>query len=224
MKRANLARDLTASLKNRKKDIERNLKAGGVGGKDLVTPERGQPPRRGRGTAVARRPRTEPKPTPPPEPVRPAAPSPAPTSDSSSARLAEELIKAPASERDAVLEKLQDGRGVEYTEALAAAIPRLHGEMHQKAREALEHRLARMKADTLGRYLQDEDVEIRRAAVVACGARELKNLVPQLIPLLRDASKDVATAAYSTLKDLTEQDLGMDMEAWQKWWDKHGKN
>jgi HEAT repeat protein len=138
--------------------------------------------------------------------------------------LAEELVNAPASERDAVLAKLQDGRGVEFTEALAAAIGRLDEDVRRQARDTLTRRLARMKPDTLGRYLKDEEPEIRRAAAVACAMRELKVHIPLLIPLLGDANRDVAMAARAALKELSGEDLGTDVDAWQKWWDKHSKD
>src|SRR3989442_2805064 len=59
---------------------------------------------------------------------------------------------------------LREGKGVAYTEALAAAIPKLSGDSKLRARDALAERLARMTADTLRDKLQEDSLEVRRAA------------------------------------------------------------
>jgi hypothetical protein len=198
LRRANLARDLTARARGR---------ARGLGGAVLragpARPDRGDAPAGDR-THVA-------------DSGKQVAPS-------GAARLADELVRATSPDPDGVLQKLREGKGVEYTEALTAAIGRLRGPTREKARQALEHRLARMSADTLGRYLRDDEAEIRRAAAVACGVRDLKGHVPHLIPLLRDPNGTVAAAAESALRDLTGQKLGRDAAAWQAWWERHGKD
>jgi hypothetical protein len=134
-------------------------------------------------------------------------------------RLAEEVVRASGAEQAALLRGLQEGRGVEYTEALAAAIGRLGEPTRQQAREALVTRLARMKPQTLGRYLSDEEPEIRRAAALACAARGLRDEVPRLIALLRDREPAVARAARAALRELSGRDLGADPDAWRAWWD-----
>src|SRR6185437_11440997 len=106
--------------------------------------------------------------------------------DPESARLADRLVKATGTTQSELLEKMEDAKGVKYTEALAAAIPKLEGEIHRKAREALANRLTRMKDETLADYLQDEDAEIRRGAALAIGQKDSKKLTPNLISLLRD--------------------------------------
>jgi hypothetical protein len=140
-----------------------------------------------------------------------------------SARLADELVKAAGEEQAALLQRYQETRGVEYTEALAFAIGRLDGDAKRRARQALAQRLARLKPDSLTRYLSDEEAEIRRAAALACAAKGLKEQVPLLIPLLADREALVARAAEAALKELTGQDLGPEPRPWQDWWDKHGK-
>ena len=113
---------------------------------------------------------------------------------------------------------------MENTEALAAAIGRLVGAVKQNARQALDRRLGRMKAEVLDRYLQDEEPEIRRAAAVACAMRGLRTHVPRLIPLLGDRDAAVADAAHEALKELSGKDLGTDVAAWKAWWARHGKD
>src|SRR5262249_45644842 len=95
--------------------------------------------------------------------------------------LDEELVKAPAAKRLALLESYRDGSGSIYTEALAKAIPRLQGTFGDQARIALAQRLKRMTVKTLREYLKSEDNESRHAAVVACGLRGEKSLTGEII-------------------------------------------
>jgi HEAT repeat protein len=128
-----------------------------------------------------------------------------------------------------MLERLRDGRGAGYTDALATVIPKLDGDARRKAREALADRLTRMKAETLGQYMQDEDAEIRRAAALAAGMKDSKPLIPHLIRLLADREATVARAAHASLKELSGEDFGprpeatrqqraLAIAAWQRWW------
>lgn len=216
LKRSNLVRDLSAGLKGKLKDSIA-LKSGGVGGAGL----KGIPKKLKPGIETESDTKVTPPPIEkklPPIPDKPEGPSKGPASPL--AGLAEELVKAPDTERAAVLQKLRDGKGVEFTEALASAIPHLSGAARQDARAALSERLARKTAETLKNYLGDDDPEIRRAAALACASKGMKNFVPLLIPLLRDRSEDVGKAACVALKELTGQDLGTSPTAWKEWWDK----
>jgi hypothetical protein len=150
------------------------------------------------------------------------------------AKLAAALLDLPADRQETQIDRLRDHKGSENTEALATAIPYLDVEPRKKAREALAERVARMKAETVGSYLQDDEPEIRRAAAVACAIKEARQLVPQLIPLLNDREVVVSRAAYAALKDLTGQDFGPSAAAddaerrravgeWQAWWKKQGR-
>jgi hypothetical protein len=264
LRRANLATDLTAKFKGHFGDPgARVLRGGGIGGKGLVGrgtkmkpaldprgtvvkdgqyPDRkpNDPPKK---PALARKPNDLPMkpeiarkppdkphaPPPPAPPVRPAA-----VEDTESARLAGSLVRASADEQGSLLNKLRDSKGVQFTEALATAIPRLKGETKDQARDALASRLARMKAKTLKGYLADEDAEIRRAAALACAMKEAKEHIPTLIRLLSDPDPVVERAAYTALKELTGQDFGprpgasradraRAIVSWQIWWSKQGK-
>ncbi len=203
------------------------LRAGGIGGEGL------------KDVALGLKPALEPGEKPgSPEPavlakgaketVRPAARTP---EEAAVQKLSDELVQARPEKRREVLEQLREGKGAKYTEALATAIPQLSGDDKRKARDALADRLARMKADTLSRYLQDELPEIRRAAALACAMKEEKEHIPGLIELLLDPEPTVMHAAHAALKELTAQDfgpaLGADKEeiqkavaAWKAWWAK----
>ncbi len=193
LKRANMVRDLTSALKGKVKDAV-TLHSGGLGGDALKGVE----------------PKDKPKPD--------GAAAPPPADETEGARMARELVQAPAERRDELVQKYRDGKGVTYTEALSGAIPQLGGDDKRKARDALAERLTRMKADTLTRYFQDQDAEIRRAAALAAAMKEAKTLIPDLIPLLADPEPMVAHAAHAALKDLSGESLGPSAEEWKAWW------
>jgi hypothetical protein len=219
LKRANLARDLTAHLRGKMKDPGRVIRAGGIGGNNL---------RNGKMRLKSALESKDDKPI--TKPVKPAENA----SDPETGRISSNLVKATGAERDKLLESIRDSKGVKFTVALAEAIPRLEGESHRKARQALADRLTRMKAETLGSYLEDEDAEIRRAAALAGAMKESKLLIPNLIPLLRDPETHVVRAAHAALKSLTDQDFGPALNAsredrdlavrkWFEWWAKQRK-
>ena len=192
LKRANMVRDLTSALKGKVKDSV-TLHSGGLDGDALKGVEpKGKP-----------------------DGLTTTAP---PADETEGGRMARELVQAPAERRDELVQKYRDGKGVTYTEALSGAIPQLGGEDKRKARDALAERLTRMKADTLTRYFQDQDAEIRRAAALAAAMKEAKTLIPDLIPLLADPEPTVAHAAHAALKDLTGQELGPSEAEWKAWW------
>jgi len=90
-----------------------------------------------------------------------------------------------------------------------------------------------MTAATLEDKLQDEDLEIRRAAALASAMKVEKKLIPNLIRLLEDPEPPVVRAAHVALKALTDQDFGPVPDAsraestkavlaWKSWWTKQG--
>ncbi len=83
-----------------------------------------------------------------------------------STRLLGRLLRAEPMARLGVIQEYLAGKGVEYTWALARAIPRLSGPAQQTARLALAQRLAQAP-DELRERLDDRDPEIRRAAALA---------------------------------------------------------
>jgi hypothetical protein len=209
LKRSNLTSDLTGLLRGMRDPGKRELKAG-VG--DLR--------RVGQGGAFD---------GPPGVGQRPGAEA----ADPEVRRLSARLLEAPADRQPAVLEELRDGKGVAYTDALAAAIPHLEGKIKTQARQALAERLAGMKAVTLRDKLADDDPEVRRAAALACAMKEDRTFVPRLIELLEDAEPTVARAAYAALKSLTGENFGPAAGAtpaeqkkavadWKAWWARQG--
>ncbi|HWG46352.1 MAG TPA: HEAT repeat domain-containing protein [Gemmataceae bacterium] len=219
LKRANLARDLTTQLQGKMKDPgEREIHAGGIGGDSL------------RGVKRTVKSGIENKDA---KPIRKPLPDAKPA-DSESTRLARALVKASGDRRTELMEQMRDEKGVQYTEALAVAIPQLEGGAYRKAREALAERLTRLKEKSLIAYLVDEDAEIRRAAALAVAMKESKTLIPHLIPLLGDTEMSVVRATHAALKELTGQDFGPATNAsredrdqaalkWLDWWNKRPK-
>jgi hypothetical protein len=203
LKRANLASDLTARLKGKLHDPgEVTLKAGGAADDLLKGPASLKPGLESKDDRALIG-------------NRPSA-----SEDTEATLMARKLFQAPAERRDQLLEKYRDGKGVTFTEALAGAIPQMAGESKSKARDALAERLTRMKADTLARYFQDRDAEIRRAAALAAAMKEDKALIPALLLLLEDPEPAVARAAHAALKDLSGEKLGLSADEWKAWWKK----
>jgi hypothetical protein len=241
LKRVNLARDLSGQLKGIVKD-EAVLRAGGIGGGGLQRGVGGnvKPGIDAKGPAEVARAAPAPDNTPPPVKALAPPPPPVPPPPNTvqptpvSARLAADLVRATGSREAETLKELRDGKGVMFTEALLQAIPQLKGDRQQKARQALAQRLTRMKPDTLAKYLEDEDPEIRRAAATACALKECRELIPKLITRLRDRDLRVVGAAHTALKDLAGEDFGPKPGAdredrneaaarWLEWWNKQGK-
>jgi hypothetical protein len=228
LRRANLARDLTATLQGKVEDPgEVVLRAGGVGGEDVARPPRKLAIDDGQkhgddARAVA----PEPKKT-------PSSPASDQALDSEAGRLSAELVNAPPERRGQVLERLRDTKGGEYTDALALAIARLSGDSKAKARDALAERLVRMTSATLAGKLKDENAEVRRAAALATAMKEDRDHFLMLVDLLDDPDAAVARAAHAALKSLSGQDFGPEPTAsrperaearalWRDWWAKHG--
>lgn len=149
--------------------------------------------------------------------------------DSEANRIANTLISASASSRAGILTQMRDTKGSVYTEALARAIPKLQGEAQREAREALAMRLKRMTANTLRDMLKDESLEIRCASATACGLKEDRQFVADLIGLVADNESLVVQSARTSLQRLTAKDFGPPPEAtapekaraaaaWQTWW------
>ena len=149
------------------------------------------------------------------------------------AELAKRLIQAPYDKQEAIIETLKERKGLAYSEALAQAIPQLKGPNLLKARDALAERLTRMTASTVREKLQEENVEIRRAAALACALKEDKSFIPDLIALLEDPQRPVSYAAHAALKELTGKDFGPAANAnptdragavakWKEWWKAQG--
>jgi hypothetical protein len=134
-------------------------------------------------------------------------------------RLSLELLAAAPERRDVLIARYRDAKGVAYTDALAAAIPRLPAEAQKKAREALAARLTRMTPKTMRRKLADDDTEVRRAAVEACQRLGEREFVPDLAGLLDDGEPAIARAAGQALRSVTGREFAT-LGEWREWWEK----
>jgi hypothetical protein len=241
-RRANLAGDLTATLRGKIRDpglvslranrTERpaakdDVAGASKSGNDKVDkePSANKSESLSLPEAHARTPQTTP-------PLTPPSTLPVHSHRQEVNRLSDQLSRATAAERDALLEKIRDAKGSVNTDALAAAISRLDDAAKAKARDALTERLARMTASTLGDKMKDANSEIRRAAALACAMKEERAMVPQLIQLLDDSEPRVVRAAHAALKDLTGQKFGpadpaqpderkQAIREWRGWWEKN---
>jgi hypothetical protein len=219
LRRANLARDLTATLKGRVTDPGHvSLKTGSAKDPDpreTTKPEpRDKPP-----TDTAKE-----------DPNTPPKSAGAPTE---AERLAIELVQAAPARQERLLDSLRENKGGVNTQALLAAIPELEGDIKKKARDALAERMSRMTVSTLRDRLSDDNAEMRRASALACAMREEKEHIPRLIELLNDPETHVSRAAYAALKSLSGKDFGPPKDAgraeiakavtaWKAWWKEQG--
>ena len=230
LRRANLSKDLTATLKGRVGDPGQvTLKSGEVGGRRPEQPregpgqgneDRGQKTEdRGQKTEDKGQ-KTEDK----------GQKTEGGNLEGEIARLTAALLQAPEERQEQLLTQYKAARGVAYTQALAGVIPKLPDASRKKARDALAERLARMTAQTLNGRLNDDDPEIRRATALACAMRDERSHIPNLIARLQDSEPLVARAAHAALKSLSGKDFGpapgaspaeqgRAVRAWKDWWD-----
>ena len=113
----NLTGDLTARLGKVKDPTEVVLKGGGVGGARLTGRRKGIKS----GLAPDDNARADSR----PKKTAPLKPIPAEVENSAAGRLSDALVQATGTEQDRVLKKLRDTKGVDCTEALLLALPRL---------------------------------------------------------------------------------------------------
>jgi hypothetical protein len=223
LRRANLA-----------KDLARLLRGGDPGEHKLHgSAEETAPIARTPGTPRRTSTETKPPSAVPPLPHRTSQVPETSTDSSTAGQLATDLVNAASDRQRQLLEEYRDGRGSEYTDALAGAIHKLTGDTREKARDALANRLTRMTAGTLRDKLQDDDREVRSAAALACGMKQDQALVPDLIDAIKDSDSRVAQAARIALESLTgKKGLGPAPTAtrseraaaakkWRDWWREH---
>jgi len=220
--RANIAKDLSAALKGKVKDPGVAVLRGG--GNLPGFPER----------KPAEPAKVDPKPDPAATVKAPPATGKGSEFETEAAKLTTALINASPDARPALLAQLRDKKGGVNTEALARAAAKLTGDAQQQTREALAKRLTRMTPATLRDMMKDENREIRRSAAAACGLKEDRQYIPDLIEVLGDAEAQVALSAHSSLKALSGKDFGPQSDAsaesrqkavaaWKSWWASQSK-
>lgn len=134
--------------------------------------------------------------------------------------LAEKLLAALPPQQAEILDALTEGKGSEYTDALADVITKLNTNASKEAaREALAKRFQRLKTNSLGDYMQENDRELRLAAASAVRLKNDTSAAASLIPLLADQDIGVSTAALDALKSISGQDFGKSVERWSRWLD-----
>jgi len=250
--RSNLVRDLTAKVQKDPFNVE--LRSGAQAAGPAAEPkEPKEPIAKAEPMPVKPEPKPEPKAVPSPVPnkavvkpvspmpaevVEPVKPQPKPKAlplDEASGKLADALLKVPTASWSKALQQVRDGKGGDFTKALVLVVHRVDGDRKKEARTALEERLSRMSAATLRGMVKSEDVELRRAAILACAMREDRTHIPDLIARLTDEEEAVVRAARAALKSLsggqdfgpeagsTKLDRAVAVEQWKSWWAKQKK-
>jgi HEAT repeat protein len=139
--------------------------------------------------------------------------------DTQADNLRRQLKERDAVQQGVLLARWREQSGDLHMSAMARLIPDLGPELQDRVRDVLADRLSRGKADVLRTRLGDDDPELRRAAVLACGRKKDKSLVPDLITVLEDAEPADAALIEEALHTLTgEQQDGA--AAWRAWWEK----
>ena len=190
LKKTNFVADLSRTLKNKVKDPGAAEMRGSRGGMNAG------------GSREAMRKEGEPSPS------GPLPPGVTAVGVNPSEAIAEELTNATDKEWLGRLRSVKENKGGQYTYGLAIAIGRLDGKRLYQARESLAERLTRMTTLTLKKMLGDRDPEIRRAACLACGMREDKERIKDLIFCVSDLDEGVIRAAKASLHSLTDQNFG----------------
>lgn len=147
----------------------------------------------------------------------------------SARRLGDELGRCVPEVRDSLLQRVGEGKGVQYTDALLHALGRVPTTDRAKVRETLVERMTRMTKSTLRQKLEEPNSELRQAAARACLKKDAVEMVPDLIAVLRNEDEAVVRAAHEALTGLTGQDFGPKrnagrrdrdaaIEDWSAWW------
>lgn len=156
------------------------------------------------------------------------------SSESEAQQLAAELKMARPDRQTEIVEKFRGRKETCYARALAAVIPNLADVSKSRARDVLAELMKPMSTAVLRQSLCDNCSEIRLASVRALGLKEDRSVVPHLIQALEDKDVYVVKAAHSALKLLTNQDFGPVDEtnrsecskavvAWKAWWSKENR-
>jgi hypothetical protein len=221
--KANSFRDLTSRLAGRVKDPGTQELRGSVGAKPLFSPT--EKP------AVAVEPKKDPSAGPGSFPL----PAPMATTEIGEVEKAvQQLLALKDADWPTKLAAVRDGKGSNFTQILVQIAALSEGERKKLSREYLAERLTRMTAKTLREMMQDIEPELRRAACLACGMKELNESIPWMIARISDPSEAVVRAAQASLKSLGGVDhgppSGADAEtklkaatAWREWYEKRGK-
>jgi HEAT repeat protein len=91
--------------------------------------------------------------------------------------------------------------------------------VQQQVRGTLVERLARLPGAELRDLLNDDDSEIRRAAILAAARKKEMALAPDLLALLEHADTAAARQAEEGLELLSGRHFD-DPADWKAWWEK----
>jgi HEAT repeat protein len=142
--------------------------------------------------------------------------------DAEADRMRRALKEGNRVQQGVLLARWREVPGDLHIDTLARLIPDLGAELQEKVRDILADCLSRGKADALRKRLGDEDVETRRAAVLACARKKDTSFVPDLIAVLEDAEPADAALIEEALQNLTgERQDGAG--GWKAWWEKRSR-
>ncbi len=112
------------------------------------------------------------------------------------------IVDAAPKKQVALLEAFREREGGVYDTALAQSIPELSTGIQEKAREVLLERMIWVPLKELRQGLLHQEPEVRRAAVLACAAKELPTMIEDVKACLNDVDPGVKAAANAALSRL----------------------
>ena len=216
--KSNFLKDLSNKHKGNIKDPGARELRGGGASQPIFTPRAPGKIEPATGTGGKNQPQAE----------RPALTLPSITELPEADKIANELVAATAEDWTKKLNEIRYAKGGNNTYGLVRGIAKLEGQRQKDARNALADRLTRMTAATLRTMLMSSEAELRRAAALACGMKDDKVHIVDLIERITDPQDAVVRAARASLKSLTARDFGPDSGAneedrltaaseWRKW-------
>jgi hypothetical protein len=140
-------------------------------------------------------------------------------------RLSEEMKTAIGPRVDEIMTILEKHTDSAYREALLDIIynENIRPSFRNKARDALANRMMRLDADRVAKYMVEDDVELRRAAILGAERAEYTELIGNIIDRLSDRDPDIGKLAHQVLKIMTKQDFGPTPDGWKRWYEANKK-
>jgi hypothetical protein len=134
----------------------------------------------------------------------------------------ESLIAATGDPRAAVRRRAVESLGeIGDDRAVEPLLARLRDESDPGVRTAAARALGRMPDGAIGplvSMLKDDSPELRRTAAEALGSTGNWRAVEPLIGALKGERVSVRSSVRDALRKLTNQDFGLDHQAWLRWW------
>ncbi len=123
-------------------------------------------------------------------------------------KLSQRLLKAAGQQQKDLLKEYAGTSGIQYTFAIAYAIPSLSGDIRKEARQYPRRSLVREEGNDAAELSGRRRCRGTPAAALALGMRDAKEKVGDVAKLLLDPEPTVVRATHASLVSLTGEDYG----------------